>query len=163
LPALDGDRRFCPRRSRRRWGFGRGRTGATWPIGATGHDGRWCARRATAEQGRRWEMATVVVARHHSLWGAGACGQIGRAWASRECGDAFPVPNLVRDGSEGGGRRWGGSGSYRRRWRRGVLRAGMPEGGGEVVEELLRDDVVPTGCSAGARRWRIGGSIGGRV
>jgi hypothetical protein len=28
----------------------------------------------------------------------------------------------------------------------------MPEGGGKVVEELLCDDVVPTGCSAGARR-----------
>jgi hypothetical protein len=53
LPALDGDRRLCPRRSRRRWGFGWGRTGATWSTGAIGHDGGWCARQATAEQGRR--------------------------------------------------------------------------------------------------------------
>jgi hypothetical protein len=33
---------------------------------------------------------------------------------SRECGDAFPVPNSVGDGAEGGRRWWGGSGSYRR-------------------------------------------------
>jgi hypothetical protein len=39
----------------------------------------------------------------------------------------------------------------------------MPEGGGEVVEKLLRDDVVPTGYSAGARSWWIGGSTGGRA
>jgi hypothetical protein len=39
----------------------------------------------------------------------------------------------------------------------------MPEVGGEVVEELLRDDVVPTRCSAGARRWWIGRSTGGRA
>jgi hypothetical protein len=52
------------------------------------------------------------------------------------------VPNLVGDGSEGGDRRWGGSGSYQRRWRRGVLQAGIPEGGGEVVEELLQIGVV---------------------
>jgi hypothetical protein len=52
------------------------------------------------------------------------------------------VPNLVGDGSEGGDRRWGGSGSYRRRWQRGVLQARMPEGGGEVVEELLQIGVV---------------------
>jgi hypothetical protein len=34
----------------------------------------------------------------------------------------------------------------------------VPEGGEEVVEKLLRDDVVLTGCSAGARRWWISGS-----
>jgi hypothetical protein len=34
----------------------------------------------------------------------------------------------------------------------------VPEGGGEVVEKLLRDDVVLMGCSAGARRWWISGS-----
>jgi hypothetical protein len=34
----------------------------------------------------------------------------------------------------------------------------VPEGGGEVVEKLLRDDVVLTGFSAGARRWWISGS-----
>jgi hypothetical protein len=35
--------------------------------------------------------------------------------------------------------------------------ARVPEGGGEVVEKLLHDDVVLTGCSAGARRWWING------
>jgi hypothetical protein len=40
----------------------------------------------------------------------------------------------------------------------GVPVARVPEGGGEVVEKLLRDDVVLTGCSAGARRWWISGS-----
>jgi hypothetical protein len=45
-------------------------------------------------------------------------------------------------GAEGGDRRRGGSGSYRRRWRHGVLQAGVPEGGGKVVEELLQVGVV---------------------
>jgi hypothetical protein len=40
----------------------------------------------------------------------------------------------------------------------GVLVARVPEGGGKVVRELPRDDVVPTGCLAGARVWWIGGS-----
>jgi hypothetical protein len=34
----------------------------------------------------------------------------------------------------------------------------VPEGGGEVVEELPRDDVVLTVCLAGAKRLCIGGS-----
>jgi hypothetical protein len=34
----------------------------------------------------------------------------------------------------------------------------MPEGGGEVVEELPRDDVVLTVCLAGAKRLCIGRS-----
>jgi hypothetical protein len=37
----------------------------------------------------------------------------------------------------------------------GVSVARVPEGGGEVVEKLLRGDVVLTRCSAGARRGRI--------
>jgi hypothetical protein len=41
----------------------------------------------------------------------------------------------------------------------GVPVARVPEGGEEVVEKLLRGDVVLTGCSAGARRWRISGSM----
>jgi hypothetical protein len=36
--------------------------------------------------------------------------------------------------------------------------ARVPEGGGEVAEKLLRGDVVLTGCSVGARTWRISGS-----
>jgi hypothetical protein len=40
----------------------------------------------------------------------------------------------------------------------GVPVAWVPKGSGEVVEKLLRDDVVLTGCSAGARRWWISGS-----
>jgi hypothetical protein len=40
----------------------------------------------------------------------------------------------------------------------GVPVARVPEGGGKVVRELPRDDVVPTGCLAGARRWWIGGA-----
>jgi hypothetical protein len=40
----------------------------------------------------------------------------------------------------------------------GIQVARVPEGGGEVVEKLLRDDVVLTGCSAGAKRWWISGS-----
>jgi hypothetical protein len=43
----------------------------------------------------------------------------------------------------------------------------MPEGGGEVVRELPRDDVVLTVCLAGAKRLCIGGSTarpsGGRA
>jgi hypothetical protein len=34
----------------------------------------------------------------------------------------------------------------------------VPEGGRKVVEKVLRDDVVLTGCSAGARKWWISGS-----
>jgi hypothetical protein len=37
----------------------------------------------------------------------------------------------------------------------GVPVARVPKGGGEVVEKLLRGDVVLTRCSAGARRGRI--------
>jgi hypothetical protein len=33
----------------------------------------------------------------------------------------------------------------------------VPEGGGEIVEELPRDDVVLTVCLAGAKRWWIDG------
>jgi hypothetical protein len=40
----------------------------------------------------------------------------------------------------------------------GVPVARVPEGGGEVLEKLLRDDVVLTGCSTGARRWCVSGS-----
>jgi hypothetical protein len=40
----------------------------------------------------------------------------------------------------------------------GVLVARVLESGREVVEKLLRDDVVLMGCSAGARRWWISGS-----
>jgi hypothetical protein len=41
----------------------------------------------------------------------------------------------------------------------GVPVARVPEGGGEVVKKLLRDDVVLTGCLAQARRWWISGSM----
>jgi hypothetical protein len=34
----------------------------------------------------------------------------------------------------------------------------VPEGGGEVVEELPRDDVVLTVCLAGAKKLCMGGS-----
>jgi hypothetical protein len=119
LTAYDGGRRIGPTRSRRWRGFGRGGIGATWPTGATGHDGGWCARGAAAEHGwRRW-MAAAVTAHTRSRRGAGEHGPLGRAWVSRECGDAFPVLNLVGDGAEGGDRRWGSSGSHRRRWRHG--------------------------------------------
>jgi hypothetical protein len=40
----------------------------------------------------------------------------------------------------------------------GVPVARVPEGGGEVVEELPRDDVVLTVCLAGAKRLCIGRS-----
>jgi hypothetical protein len=40
----------------------------------------------------------------------------------------------------------------------GVPVARVPEGGVEVDKKLLRDDVVLTGCSTGARRWWISGS-----
>jgi hypothetical protein len=73
------------------------------------------------------------------------------------------VPNLVGDRAEGGARRWGGSGSYRRQWRRGVLRAGMPEGGEEVVEELLYVGVVLLVLLAGMGRLCTGGSTGSRA
>jgi hypothetical protein len=73
------------------------------------------------------------------------------------------VPNLVGDGSEGGDRRWGGSGSYWRRWRCSILQAGMPEGDGEVVEELLQIGVVLLVPLAGVGRLCVGGSTGGRV
>jgi hypothetical protein len=68
------------------------------------------------------------------------------------------VPNLVGDRSEGGARRWGSSGSYRRRLRRGVLQARMPEGGGEGVEELLRVGVVLLVPMAGVRELCNGGA-----
>jgi hypothetical protein len=77
------------------------------------------------------------------------------------CGDAFRVPNLVGDRAEGGHRRWGGSGSYRWRWRCGVLQAGMLEGGGEVVEELLRVGVVLLMPLAEMERSWTGGSTEG--
>jgi hypothetical protein len=73
------------------------------------------------------------------------------------------VPNLVGDGSEGGDRRWGGSGSYHRRWRRGVLQAGMLKGGGKVVEELLQIGVVLLVPLARVRRLCFSGSTGGRA
>jgi hypothetical protein len=52
------------------------------------------------------------------------------------------VPNLARGGAEGGRRRWGGSGFHRRRWRHGILLAGVSEGSEGVAGSLLQDDVV---------------------
>jgi hypothetical protein len=57
--------------------------------------------------------------------------------------------------------------AYRRRTRAGggaprggvgVPVAGVPEGGGEVARELLRDDVVLMVCLAGAKRQWIDGT-----
>jgi hypothetical protein len=45
----------------------------------------------------------------------------------------------------------------------GVLRAGMPEGGGEVVEELLQIGVVLLVPLAGVERLCVSRSIGGRA
>jgi hypothetical protein len=73
------------------------------------------------------------------------------------------VPNLVGDRAEGGRRRWGGSGSYRWRWRRSVLQAGMSEGGGGVVEELLYIGVVLLVPLAGMNRLCTDGSTGIRA
>jgi hypothetical protein len=73
------------------------------------------------------------------------------------------VPNLVRDRAEGGHRRWGGSGSFRRRWRRGVLQARMSEGGRGVVEELLYIGVVLLVPLAGMERLCTDGSMGIRA
>jgi hypothetical protein len=81
-----------------------------------------------------------------------------RASALWGCGDASTVPNLAGDGAEGGCRRWGGSGFHRRRWRHGVLLAGVSEGGREVVKEFPRDDVVLSVCLAGAKKLYMGGS-----
>jgi hypothetical protein len=142
LTAHDGGRRVCPTCSRRRRAFGRGRTGPIRPPGPTVSRGGWCARGAVAEHGRwRW-MAVAVMVHTRSRWGAGEQGRRGHAWASRKCRDAFPVPNLVGDGAEGGDQRWGGSGSHRQRWRRGVLSSEVLEGGGEVARELLQVGVV---------------------
>jgi hypothetical protein len=71
--------------------------------------------------------------------------------------------NWAEDGAEGGDRRRGGSGSYRRRWRHGVLQAGVPEDGGKVVEELLQVGVVLLVPLAEVGRLCVGGSIGGRA
>jgi hypothetical protein len=92
-----------------------------------------------------------VAVHHLSRRGVGEHGWTGRAGASLEYGDAIAVLNWARDGAERGIRRWGGSSSHRRRWRPGVLQAGMPEGGGEVVEELLRVGVVLLVLVAGVR------------
>jgi hypothetical protein len=73
------------------------------------------------------------------------------------------VLNWAGDGAEGGDRRWGGSGSHRRRWRHGVLLAGLPEGGGEVARETLRVGVVLLVPLAGMKWLCIGGSTGGRA
>jgi hypothetical protein len=45
----------------------------------------------------------------------------------------------------------------------GVPVAGVPEGGGEVARQLLRDDVVLMGCSSGAERRRSGGTTARRA
>jgi hypothetical protein len=47
------------------------------------------------------------------------------------------VPNLAGGGAEGGRRRWGSSGFHRRRWRHGVLLAGVSEGSEGVAGSLL--------------------------
>jgi hypothetical protein len=73
------------------------------------------------------------------------------------------VPNLVRDRAEGGARRWDGSGSYRRRWRLGVLRAGVAEGSGGGAGSLQGDDVVLLVPLVGVKRPCTGGSTGGRA
>jgi hypothetical protein len=65
-----------------------------------------------------------------------------RAQASWSRGDAILVPDSAGGGVEGGCRRGGGSGFHRRRWRHGVLVAGVSEGGEGVAGKLLRDDVV---------------------
>jgi hypothetical protein len=61
-------------------------------------------------------------------------------------------------GRKGGRRRWGGSGFHRRRWRHGVLRAGVSEGSEEAARKLLRVDVVLLVPLAGVKRLCIGGS-----
>jgi hypothetical protein len=61
---------------------------------------------------RRW-MAVAVAGHHRSRRGVGERGQEGCAGAPWECGDAFPLPDLVGDQAEGGNRRRGGSGSHR--------------------------------------------------
>jgi hypothetical protein len=73
------------------------------------------------------------------------------------------VPNLVEDRAEGGARRWGGSGSYQRRWRHGVLRAGVAEGGEGGARSLQGDDVVLLVPLVGVERPCTGGSTGGRA
>jgi hypothetical protein len=65
---------------------------------------------------------------------------------------------LVGGGAEGGRRRWGGSGFHRRRWRHGVLLAGVSEGSEEAARKLLRVDVVLLVPLAGVKRLCIGGS-----
>jgi hypothetical protein len=74
LPALDGVRHLCLRRSRWRRGPGWGGVGATRPTEATEHDGGSCARRAAAEHGRRRAMAAAVLGRRRSRRGAGEHG-----------------------------------------------------------------------------------------
>jgi hypothetical protein len=115
-------------------------------------------------------MAAAVVVHHRSRRGAGEHGWTGHAGASMEYGDAISVLNWARDGAEGGVRRWGGSSSHRRRWRPGVLQAGMLEGDGEVVEKLLWVGVVLLVLVAGSggsitvgrRRGRTGGGTAAR-
>jgi hypothetical protein len=64
------------------------------------------------------------------------------ARASWSRGDAIPVPDSAGGGAEGVCRRGGGSGFHQRRWRHGVLVAGLSEGGEGVAGTLLLDDVV---------------------
>jgi hypothetical protein len=73
------------------------------------------------------------------------------------------VPNLVGDRAEGGARWWGGSGSYRRRWRHGVLRAEAAEGGEGGAGSLQGDDMVLLVPLVGVKRPCTGGSTGGRA
>jgi hypothetical protein len=71
---------------------------------------------------------------------------------------AITVPNLAGGGAEGGRRRWGGSGFHRRRWRHGVLLAGVSEGSKEAARKLLRVDVVLLVPLTGVKRLCIGRS-----
>jgi hypothetical protein len=68
------------------------------------------------------------------------------------------VAGVGKRGTEAAYRRRTGEGSGGPRDGVGVLVAGVPEGGGEVVGELPRDDVVLMVCLAGAKRRWINGT-----
>jgi hypothetical protein len=113
-----------------------------------------------AEQGRRRGMAAAVVARPCTRRRAGEHGGMERARALWSRVDAISVPDSAGGGAEGGCRRGGGSGFHRRRWRHGVLVAGVLEGGERVAGMLLRDDVVLLVPLVGAEgRCSIGSTV----
>jgi hypothetical protein len=65
---------------------------------------------------------------------------------------------LGKRGTEAAGRRRTEVGRGAPRDGDGVPVAGVPEGGGEVARELLRNDVVLRVCLAGAKRQWIDGT-----